>query len=121
LLWDVVKIAKDANVSKLPKVMYNNGIAIQEVDLPHTFASFFRRKIKDIVDEVRIDDQVYNGGQKGKSPVRMFFDPVSVKEVMMLLKIKNSEGFDRIPQRIIVDGVEILALKFVKLFELIYN
>ena len=36
----------------------------------------------------------------------MFMDELSVKECLHLLKNKNSEGFDRIPQRIMVEGAE---------------
>ena len=50
----------------------------------------------------------------------MFMDPVSVKECMQSLKIKNSEGYDRIPQRILVDGLEPLVLAFSGLFARIY-
>ncbi len=51
----------------------------------------------------------------------MFMDSISVREVMFTLKVKNSVGFDRIPQRILVDGVDFLAPKFAKLFALIYE
>ena len=36
------------------------------------------------------------------------------------MKIKNSEGFDRIPQRIIKDGLENLIEPFTQLFERVY-
>ena len=50
----------------------------------------------------------------------MFMDPTSVKEILRSLKIKNSKGFDRIPQRILVDGADILANSLVELFDRIY-
>ena len=37
------------------------------------------------------------------------------------LKIKNSEGFDRIPQRILIDGMSELIKPFSILFNLIYT
>jgi hypothetical protein len=37
-----------------------------------------------------------------------------------LLKIKNTEGYDRIPQRVLVDGIDVLtfplSILFVKIF-----
>jgi hypothetical protein len=78
-------------------------------------------KIKDILNEVRIDIQVNSGRQKVNSSEKMFVDPVSVKEVMVSLKIKNSEGFEPILQRVLVNGVKILAPKFSRKFELIYD
>ena len=35
--------------------------------------------------------------------------------------MKNTEGYDRIPQRILVDGVDLLLESFVGLFSRIYN
>ena len=38
----------------------------------------------------------------------MFMDSERIKECVKSLKIKNTEGYDRIPQRIIVDGLDSL-------------
>ena len=40
---------------------------------------------------------------------------------MTSLKLKNAEGHDRIPQRIMIDGAEILNKPMTVLFTLIYN
>ena len=48
-------------------------------------------------------------------------DIESVISCMKSLKSKNSEGFDRIPQRVLVDGVSILAVPMNKLMSLIYR
>ena len=37
-----------------------------------------------------------------------FMTEVNVRSKMELLKLKNAEGFDRIPQRILIDGAELL-------------
>ena len=44
----------------------------------------------------------------------------SVISVMKGLKPKNSEGYDRIPQRILVDGVDVLCKPVQRLMDLIY-
>ena len=36
----------------------------------------------------------------------IFMDENSIRECISTLKVKNNEGFDRIPQRILSDGVE---------------
>ena len=41
-----------------------------------------------------------------------------VYECIKQLKPKNSEGYDRIPQRILLDGIEALSTPFSKLFKL---
>jgi hypothetical protein len=47
----------------------------------------------------------------------MFMDPVFVKECMLSLKSKNTEGFDIIPPRILLlDGVEELISLMSNLF-----
>jgi hypothetical protein len=40
---------------------------------------------------------------------------------MMTLKPKNSEGFDRIPQRVLRDGMDLLLPPLTRMFQLIYN
>ena len=40
---------------------------------------------------------------------------------MSSIKVKNSEGFDRIPQRILVDGANELKLPLSILFAKIYD
>ena len=42
-------------------------------------------------------------------------------EAISLIKQKNCEGMDRIPQRIIVDGISILIKPLSKLFSSIYT
>ena len=42
-------------------------------------------------------------------------------ECVKSLKMKNTEGYDRIPQRIIIDGLESLSKPLEKLFALIYR
>ena len=38
-----------------------------------------------------------------------------------MLKTKNCEGYDRFPQRIILDGIDALWDPFARLFSLIYR
>ena len=40
-------------------------------------------------------------------------------ECIKSLKIKNTEGYDRIPQRIIINGLEALGKPLEKLFSLV--
>ena len=63
----------------------------------------------------------YNGRRKIYPNNKMFMDPTSIKECIMSLKMKNSEGYDHIPQRILVDGVDHLMTAFEGLFCQIYS
>ena len=48
-------------------------------------------------------------------------DPDSIRECILSLKMKNTEGYDRIPQRILVDGVDCLLVAFNGLFKRVYE
>ena len=50
-----------------------------------------------------------------------FMTEIKVREVLSTLKIKNCEGVDRIPLRILNEGAEILHKPLSKLFKLIYD
>ena len=44
-----------------------------------------------------------------------------ILEIMSDIKIKNSEGYDRLPQRIVVDGATVLINPLTTLFNKIYH
>ena len=101
--------------------MRENGVEIEKKSLPDRLASFFYNRVKNLADSTTIKDDVYNGKKKTNATNKMFMDICSVKECIKSLKIKNCEGFDRIPQRILVDGAEVLDKVFAGLFERIYD
>ena len=43
---------------------------------------------------------------------------LEIREAIMSMKMKNSKGYDRIPQRIMIDGISELMEPFVKLYKL---
>jgi hypothetical protein len=51
----------------------------------------------------------------------MFMDQESIIECIQTIKIKNCEGHDRIPQRILVDGAAYLVAPLKVLFEMNYR
>jgi hypothetical protein len=64
---------------------------------------------------------VYNGTRKLVESNKNFMDPISVKECILSLKLKNSEGYDRIPQRILIEGVDFLTGPISRLMNMIYE
>jgi hypothetical protein len=52
---------------------------------------------------------------------KMFMDENSIKECMSTLKPKNSEGFDRISQRVLLDETEHLLQPLTTLFDQVYK
>jgi hypothetical protein len=89
--------------------------------VPDEFAKFFDTKVKNIVLSVNIKEGVYNGTRKVNTENKIFMNMDSLRSVMESTKIKNSEGFDRIPQRIIKEGLENLLVPFTQLFKKIYT
>ncbi len=120
-LWKAVKIAKDLNLDSLPRSMYEDDQEVQSEVLPDKFASFFHKKIVNLLQDVTVDEEVYNGNEKTHCIDSFFMDLDSVVSCMKSLKAKNSEGYDRIPQRVLVDGVDFLSAPMQKLMSLIYT
>ena len=120
-LWTAVKKAKGLNIAQLPETLTFNSIVIQNENLPDTFADFFSNKVKNIVNECNIDENVYNGTRKIDATNENFMTPSNIVKAIKSLKIKNCEGFDRIPVRILCDGINELTPVLSHLFNLIYN
>ena len=120
-LWRAVKIAKDVGCSDLPSKMYNNADELHMDKLHDAFADFFFEKIETITNVINVEDDVYNGSQKLIPGSKMFMTKDNILECIKTIKVKNNEGYDRIPQRILVDGIDHLITPLTHLFSLIYN
>ena len=120
-LWNAVNLAKDINPNVIPENMSDNGISIDPSGLIDAFAEFFDKKVKLIVETCRVNDNVYNGTRKVDGLESNFMTTRHVHDALNSIKIKNCEGYDRIPQRILIEGSEILLPPIAKLFELIYE
>ena len=101
--------------------LYQGGQPIDDDELADKVAEYFNSKIVNLTSEAVIDEEIYNGTSKVNCESSMFMDPQSIKKCIQALKSKNSEGFDRIPQRCLVDGVESLCTPFNGLFKRIYE
>jgi hypothetical protein len=101
--------------------MFKSNIKINSEDLAEKFASYFDSKVRDISSETLPSEMVYNCKHKLIPEEMHFMTELEIKECILSLKIKNTEDFDRLPQRIIIDGVNILLRPFTGLFHLIYK
>ena len=119
-LWDAVKKAKDLNVKNLPDILFKNKIKLSEQDHAAAFANFFSTKVNTIVNETQIEPGVYNGVNKLNVDNEFFMTKADITECIKSIKTKNCEGYDRIPQRILTDGAEVLITPFVGLFKRVY-
>ena len=120
-LWDAVKRSKDINSNNLPDTLTLDGNKVNKNDLPDVFAKFFVDKVNAIVDDCVVSDSVYNGTRKLHSNPRNFMTPENVFKSIKSLKSKNCEGFDRIPVRILTDGINEITPVLSHIFNLIYK
>ena len=79
------------------------------------------RKVAKIVGETVVNQNVYNGSRKMVTEPVMFMTGIKISECISDLKLKNTEGFDRIPQRILIDGHGALIEPLTQLFQMIYR
>jgi hypothetical protein len=119
-MWSAVKAAKDINYCGLPATMLENGTEIPNKLLPNRIASFFDTKIKNVISQITLDESVYNGYKKLESQEGNFMSGPAVLACIKALKNTNSEGYDRIPQKILLDGSDILVRPLKGLFDRIY-
>ena len=90
-------------------------------DIPEAFAKYFKAKVEEITISTTVDENVFNGTKQINAENEFFMTELRVREVIATLKIKNCEGIDRIPLRILNEGAEILTKPLSKLFKLIYE
>ena len=120
-LWAAVRIAKDQNIESFPNTLYNNGIKLTDINVPDAVASFFDNKVERLALSAQIDPNIYNGHRKIWCNAGFFMERDDIIKCVSTLKIKNAEGYDRIPQRIIKDGIDQLIDPLTHLFKLIYH
>ena len=64
---------------------------------------------------------IHNGSKILESTNENFMTEYNIMQIITTQKIKNCEGFDRIPLRIFNEGAEILIKPLSNLFNLIYT
>ena len=101
--------------------MFYNNIKIHNTDLPNAFAEFCRAKTENILNEMLIEQDVFNGRRKLNVDNDDFMLPNNIINAVKFLKIKNCEGHDRIPQRILIDGIKYLITPLSVIFNKIYK
>ena len=68
-----------------------------------------------------VNPNAYNGCRKIIADSSMFMTSLKILKCVDGLKLKNTEGYDRIPQRILIEGREPLMGPLTNLFKLIYR
>ena len=92
-----------------------DGKPISNDELAEEFANMFEKKVNDIASTTKVKNDGYNGSRKITEQNKNFMDTSNLRKAILSLKLKNSAGFDRIPQRILLDGISLLMVPFEKL------
>jgi hypothetical protein len=111
----------DSVINPLPDLLTLGGVPVGGHERSGCFATFFSEKVSSITNSTLVDPLVYNGEKKLAAGNLMFMSTNEVQKSIESIKLKNTEGYDRIPQRVLVDGIEHLLQPFTKLFDLIYR
>ena len=85
---------------------------VKSEDLAEMFAEMFQTKIWNLASNPKIGPNVHNGMQKIEVEEKNFMTEDKVREAIQSIKLKNCEGLDRIPQRLLVDGLVYLIKPF---------
>ena len=122
-LWKAVSIAKDINSNEIPKEMFIEGNRVCVDEVAESFATHFEDKISRLTSEIRIDQNVFNGTRTilDHEAENNFMTIENIRKAVLSIKLKNSEGEDRIPQRILIDGMEILLQPLAVFFSMVYR
>ena len=97
--------------------MFVNNIEIPKTETQQAFAQFFSNKVNNIVNEVTINNKIYNGCRKVNSENHFFMSSTDLKECIKNIKIKNCEGYGHIAQRILSDGATIFQTPLGVIFQ----
>ena len=98
-----------------------DGKVVSGSERSQCFADFFEQKVRNIVESTNVDPGVYNGERVITAGDEMFMSRHDIIKCMLNIKEKNCEGYDRIPQRVLLDGFQFLLDPLVALFSLIYT
>ena len=98
-------MAQDKPIERIPTEMTSGGVTITtRVEQAQIFATVFQDKIKNIVAECEVKEDVYNGQTRTEAGNENVFSQDLVEDIMTNLKTKNSYGYDNIPMRVLRDG-----------------
>ena len=120
-LWKGLRLAQSKPVEPIPKELKNGTeVFVTPGHQAQAFANYFRTKVEKVVEENQINHHVNNGTRLVVCSSQNFFTLELVREIMLDLKYKPCFGSDRIPLKVLKDGVDFLAQPILELMNLIY-
>ena len=120
-LWNTFNMAKDINPNEIPLEIKLNKIDIIDGNTEEVFAEYFDYNVKTIVNSFKVDNEAYNIHTKLNCVSQNFINEITVMKALDSIKIKNTDGYNRIPQQKLNEGKSILINLITNLLNLIYK
>ena len=121
-LWKGLRLAQSKPVEPIPKeIKSGTELFVTPSHQAQAFANYFKTKVERVVEEKQINHHVNNGRRIVECGNHNFFTLDLVHKIMMNLKHKPCFGSDRIPLKVLRDGVGFLAHPILRLMNLIYE
>jgi hypothetical protein len=99
----------------MPRILTTVGYQAQcWIEMPNL-------NLPDRMDNMELNVNVYNSTKELNCHDQFFMGKAAILECLKSLKAKNSKGFDCIPQKILVDGADILLVPLTGLFVRVYS
>ena len=106
-LWKGLRLAQSKPVEPIPKELKNGTqVFVTPGHQAQAFARFFKTKVEKGVEENQINHNVNNGMKLVECGSQNFFTLELVHKIMLDLKYKPCIGSDRIPLKVLKDGVD---------------
>ena len=120
-LWKAVKIAIDKPITTIPDLNHEGRRISNDKDKAEAFATFFNKKVKDIVEQVQIDDSVYNGERKIFGLYEEdWISEERVMDILANLEPKRCCGYDRVPLMFLNHGREKMCAFVTRLMKRVF-
>jgi endonuclease/exonuclease/phosphatase family metal-dependent hydrolase len=121
-LWKGLRLAQSKPVEPIPKeIKSGTERYVTPSHQAQAFANYFKAKVEKVVEENQINHQVNNGTRIVDCDNHNFFTLDLVRKIIMDLKYKPCFGSDRIPLKVLKDGIDFLAQPILQLMNLIYE
>ena len=74
-----------------------------------------------LVANISVEPNVYNGRNKIQCNDKNFMISENIVKAVKSIKMNNAEGEDRIPQRVLIDGISVLLRPLINVHPSLFN
>ena len=85
-----------------------DNVEVDNCNLAEAFIEYFDKNVTTIVNSFKVGQDIYNGNKKLTCINQNFINQTNLMKALDSIKIKNTEGNDRIPKRIVNEGKNVI-------------